>query len=442
MHDLAHDFTNKKISLWGGMKYFYKTYIASGLREDLEGARLPQGDSNAAYNAVDMMEGFMVGAVLGSKRMVHTSMLGTDEVIRELFGWRRGVASQSTFSRFFRRFDTAYNDQLFNSLMRSWWSRMHIKKMTIDIDSTVLTRHGSQEGAEIGYNPMKNGRPSHHPLMAFCAELKMVVHSWMRPGNTHDSNGVDCFLSQLFEILSPKRIGLIRADSGFYSREVMHELEEAEVDYIIRAKMTKKLLSKVLEIDQWHANQSVFKDAQYAEIFYQASTWLTERRAVVVRRPKASTSNRQVSGLLFREDQDLKEYEYSVYVTSTELSCAVVHDLYNKRADCENRIKELKYDYGIDGFTMKDIGATEAAFRTIMMAYNVMSLFKQKVLTSPVSHHLSTVRFQCIAIGSYLVKNGRKKVMMLSAEGKRRHFLEHIFEKVELLEPPFKFSNA
>lgn len=317
---------------------------------------------------------------------------------------------------------------------------MKLKKMTIDIDSTVLTRYGEQEGAAKGYNPTKKGRPSHHPLMAFCAELKMVVHSWMRAGNTNDMSGMDCFLEQLFKIVPPSRIGLVRADSGFYSREVMCEMEESKVDYIIRARMTSALMDKVLQIDEWIRDKTVFQDAQYAEISYQASTWYTDRRAVVVRRPKQVQGDKEIR--LFKEDEDINAYDYTVYITSTDLSCSLVHSLYNQRTDCENRIKELKYDYGIDGFAMKSIGATEAAFRTVMMAHNVMQLFKQKVLVSPAGRRLSTVRFQCIAIGSYLVKKGRNKVLMLSAEGKRRHFLEHIFDNIELLQPPFRFSNA
>lgn len=55
---------------------------------------------------------------------------------------------------------------------------------------------------------------------------------------------------------------------------------------------------------------------------------------------------------------------------------------------------------------------------------------------------LSTLKFQCIAIGSYLVKDGRKKIMKLDAEGKRRHFLEYFFDQIEELSPPFNFSNA
>lgn len=317
---------------------------------------------------------------------------------------------------------------------------MSIKKLTIDIDSTVISRYGEQEGACVGYNPQKQGRTSHHPLMAFCDELKMVVNGWMRPGNTHDSTGMDGFIAQLLEILPAERIGIIRGDSGFYDEKIMFEFEEEGINYIIRARMTGKLMTCILNVPEWYSNDSVFKDAEYAEFQYKGSKWYKPRRAVVMRRPKKGNKGKEEK--LFKEDNDLDAYEYSVYITTSDLSCSKIHALYNQRADCENRIKELKYDFGLDGFAMSKIGATEAAFRFVLLAFNIMALFKQKVMQSPVRHQLSTIRFQCIAIGSYLVKNGRKKVMKLSAEGKRRHFLEHFFEKTELLSPPFQFSNA
>ena len=42
--------------------------------------------------------------------------------------------------------------------------------VTLDLDSTVITRYGQQEGAARGYNPAEHGRVSHHPLMAFVAD--------------------------------------------------------------------------------------------------------------------------------------------------------------------------------------------------------------------------------------------------------------------------------
>lgn len=50
----------------------------------------------------------------------------------------------------------------------------------------------------------------------------------------------------------------------------------------------------------------------------------------------------------------------------------------------ENRIKGLRYDFGADSFNMQDFWATEAALNTVMLAYNLMSLFRQVLLRSEV----------------------------------------------------------
>jgi hypothetical protein len=56
---------------------------------------------------------------------------------------------------------------IFASLQQKFLSHVDVGALTIDIDSTVITRYGNQEGAKKGYNPKKMGRNSHHPLIAF-----------------------------------------------------------------------------------------------------------------------------------------------------------------------------------------------------------------------------------------------------------------------------------
>ncbi len=59
----------------------------------------------------------------------------------------------------------------------------------MDLDSTVITRFGEQQqGGARGYNPSKPGCRSHHPQMAFVAELRMVTNVWLRPRNTGGAN--------------------------------------------------------------------------------------------------------------------------------------------------------------------------------------------------------------------------------------------------------------
>jgi hypothetical protein len=94
-----------------------------------------------------------------------------------------------------------------------------------------------QQGAKKGYNPKKPSRASHHPLMAFVSECKMVANFWLRSGDTYTSNNIEAFLDDTFEKLSGKRIGLLRADSGFYDRKVFQYLESKNIPYIIAARL-------------------------------------------------------------------------------------------------------------------------------------------------------------------------------------------------------------
>jgi hypothetical protein len=109
---------------------------------------------------------------------------------------------------------------------------------------------------------------------------------------------------------------------------------------------------------------------------------------------------------------------------------ALPHPGSKKRADAENQIKELKYNYGMEGFCSESFSATEAAFRWVMVAYNLMSLFKQKTVTTKSIPTLSTLRFQCIAIGSYIITKGRKEVLKLSIKESKRDFFDTLFKKL------------
>jgi hypothetical protein len=442
MHEIIHEFTEKKISPWGGIKFLQKTYTTSGLQSFIKTLDLPQPGSNRGYDPTELIEGFITSVVLGSKRLEHTGMLRMDEVIKNIWGWEKGMASASTFSRFFSKFDVEVNDKIFPPLMKYMINLVPIKYHTIDIDSTVITRYGEQDEAQKGYNPEKKGRPSHHPLMAFSAETKMVVNAWMRSGDSHSVTDMDRFLDELYTIIEPSNIGLIRGDAGFYSDAIMSQLEKnpiCAIPYIIRGKMTSKMQEEIIKIKRWnHPNPDNY-DLSYSEIQYQGSKWENSRRIVIVRSPKKEKTTNQY---LFEEYDQLNKYEFKCYVTNTKMSAIDVHKKYNERGDCENRIKELKYDYGIDGFGLKMFGAMEAAFRFIMIAFNIMSIFKQAILDFKGYKYLSTIKFQCIAIGSYLSKSGRKTKLLLSASGNKRHFLEHIFQQLDKKHPPYKFSNA
>jgi hypothetical protein len=85
------------------------------------------------------------------------------------------------------------------------------------------------------------------------------------------------------------------------------------------------------------------------------------------------------------------------------LPSKIVYDMYRGRADCENRIKEVKADFGAGNFNVKDFWATEAAMNFVMLAYNLVSLFRQIILKGKTPPFLSTIRYSAFTIGAYMV---------------------------------------
>ncbi|CAH1906362.1 hypothetical protein NTGHW29_900005 [Candidatus Nitrotoga sp. HW29] len=95
---------------------------------------------------------------------------------------------------------------------------------------------------------------------------------------------------------------------------------------------------------------------------------------------------------------------------------------YRGRADCENRIKELKADFGLDSFNVNDVYATETALGFAMLAYNLMSLFRQAVLRGSVQHTLVTLHHKVFAVGAFWHKAPDTRQLNLAVSRRRAWF--------------------
>ncbi len=303
----------------------------TNISRELEKLPLPYPKSNRGYNPVTVIESFWVCVWLGGARFAHTALIRFDEVLQEVFSWKK-VPSVSTYTRFFNKFIRQISDKVFVDLNKSFFSKIPLSSFTLDLDSSVVVRYGEQEGSKKGYNPNKKGRNSHHPLMAFISDLRMAANAWLRPGNTSSSNNIYNFMEETFSIIDPGRIGLVRADSGFFGDKFFSFLENKSLNYISAVKMNALLKQAVLDMRNW---LSLDDGIQVAEMSYKANSWNKERRIIVIRqsiikKPKA------MGKILFENLPDYCFYRYQLYITNLNLSMAEVWKLYRQRADSEN----------------------------------------------------------------------------------------------------------
>src|SRR5216684_3464188 len=163
---------------------------------------------------------------------------------------------------------------------------------------------------------------------------------------------------------------------------------------------------------------------EVSEGMYQPHYWNAPRRVVVIRKE----IRRQVKGVLF----EIVDWEYHAIVTTLATPAVEVWRFYNGRGDCENRIKELKYDFNGDGFCLQSFHGTEAVFRLNCFLFNLVSDFKRVVLHD-MTLTLSTIRAKVFVAGVLLGRRGRNKVLRLGLTRRWKQEFEVLLDRVRTL---------
>jgi len=404
--EIGIEFTDKPVTPWGGLVLFSGLARQVGLEQALREALPFHLTSPNATDPVEIVLAFMAGVLTGSRRLAHVERLRWDEPVRQMLGLKRFV-SDSTLGRFFRRFTAGKVTEVFESLMRWQLRLIPLEGAILDLDSSIMERYGRQEGAFLGFNPKKHRRPSHHPLLATLGERPWVVHAWLRSGNTASARGAEQFLEEALALLpSSTAIRYLRADSGFGIESFLTRVEDKGLIYAISARFTPGL-KNLTAIANW---RELEPGIAVSEVVFQAQGWKRARRVVLIRQ---RTKDRDfVRG---RELFDDPAYAYQAILTNRNDAPEEVWRFYRDHAKIELQIRELKWDYGIDGFAQKRFFATEAAFRLVCVTFNLVNLLQERL--GPGHQTLGTLRTQLLACGAVLGRDGKRKVLRLSLAG-------------------------
>jgi len=423
---LALRYTGKPVSGWGGLLAVMRYFEKRAVRQVLQSA-LPDGRTSPnQIPVVDLVLAFLVAVLTGGRRFAHVERLRTDEVVQAMLGLVR-MPSAMTLTRYFGGLVRSQVEHLSAVLGEFVFRRLPRAALgaTLDLDSTVFERYGRQEGSLQGYNPRKHGRPSHHPLLAMLAEAKLVLHAWLRSGNTSSARGVRAFLVEaLARLPHDFRLYAVRADSGFFVSEFLDELEQRALPYVIAVRMNPLLRRAVAAIGQW---QSFAPGLEAGETSYCAHGWQASRRLVVVRELLCERPQARGGKLL-----EVPGYTFHVLVTTLHHDPLATWRFYNSRAESENRIKELKQDFAADGFCLQSFDGTEAAFRLICFLFNLIAEFKREV-TQEQAPRLSTLRTQVLVVGAILGREGRHTVVRLGLRERWRQRFAMLLERIAAL---------
>lgn len=138
-------FTDKEITAWGGMGIMKRMLDHLGFAAALTNAGLPQPGSNRDYRPEQLITQVMLSVWCGANRFEHGEVTRYDPVLKRVFGFTL-MANFKAIIRLFRRFTQQTTESVMDSLCQWIFEHLVIIGLALDLDSTVMTRYGTQDG--------------------------------------------------------------------------------------------------------------------------------------------------------------------------------------------------------------------------------------------------------------------------------------------------------
>ena len=404
----------------------------------------------------DLLGTVLLSVLAGHRRYAHITALRCDPVNPPLLGMHK-VLSEDSVRRGLAKIGEAKGLPWLQNHLDYCTSPLLSEPWVLDMDSTVKTLYGHQEGAEVGYNPHKPGRPSHAYHTYMLSSLRLVLRVDVLPGDqynvAHATDGLWTLLDHLGRLRRP---ALLRGDKSWGIERVMARAEQNDLAYLFRLRLTlnvKRDLQRAMQQPDW---ADAGQGWQGKETALRLQGWSRQRRIILLRRklaanPAVSDRANPAQPLLgFTEvGPDSELWEYAALVTSLEDEILTLGQLYRDRADAENVFDELKNQWGWGGFTTQDLTRCRLLASTVALVYNWWSLFAR--LADP-EHHREAITARPLllsAIARRTLHAGQVTLTISSTHGMRAKaraayvriagFLARLRENAEQLDPLAKW---
>ena len=377
---------------------------------------------NASTNKIKMnhIKTILCGNFIGIDKLERLKLLQSDPLINQ---FDISIKEPETVSQFLGNFNyktTQMLRKIHFKLFRKLLRKSKLKSITIDMDSSVVNVEGHQEGAVKGYNPKKPGNRCYNLQFAFCDELKAYLTGYVRSGDTYTANGAAGMIQEIIAHLKVEDLEItFRMDSGYFDDAILETIESLGCTYVIKGKGYPTLVEQVT--DPSIAFVTSVAGRETTELVTALNTWKEDRRFVVSRVLKDEKDRKQLSFL------ESAAYDYFFFVTNnTSLSSEEVVEFYEKRGNCENYIKEAKYDMAVGRLLLQSFWANEAIFQVMMLTYNLFLLFKLDFAgETEYRQQIKTFRLKYIFLAGKIIRTARSVVMKLS----EKYPYQEIFER-------------
>ncbi len=363
---------HKGLTHYGGICFFHEFLQVLQFRRFVSW-HLDYPRRNQRYSVPQMLLALVYPIVLGLDRLETAAFLQENGTFQYLTGLPSFPDPQS-LRRFLLQAPADFREQLHRLndrlLRRFIHEPEHRSRLILDLDSTVVTVFGRQEGAAVGYNPRYRGKRSYDPLLCLEANSGFLWDTELRPGNAGTWAGsVELLASCFLNVPADIRELRVRADAGFGYDPVLSVLEQRAAEYAVVARMTPSLKRRLgaLRYQRLNARWEI------GECEHRPRDWTQARRCIVARRRIEET---EPEPTLFALDR----YLYRAWVTTLSVSAAGVCEFYEGRAGMEPRIGELREDFALRRIPTRRFAANALYLEVVRLAYNLVTAFQRTCL--------------------------------------------------------------
>jgi len=356
-----------------GGTYFLQEFIQVLQLRDFLARYLAYRRLNSDYSVSQMLLALIYPIILGLDRIETASLLRSNGTFQYLTGLQ-SFPDPQTLRRFLLNAPAHLREQLHRANDRLLQKFIHLpehrSRLIFDLDSTVVTSFGHQEGAEVGYNPRYRGKRSYDPLLCLEANSCFLWDVELRRGDAGTWAGSEELLACCFQSTpSDVRELRVRADAGFGYGPVLDMMEARPAAYAVVARMIPSL-KRALRGLRYEAMNPRW---EIAEFEHHPHDWSQARRCVVARRKVEETDPEPT---LFT----LERYAYRAWHTNLPLTPAGVWHFYDGRAAMERRIREIREDYALTKIPTRAFAANALYLEVIRLGYNLVTSFQRTCL--------------------------------------------------------------
>ena len=359
-----------------------------------------------------MMVGVLMLLFIGFNRIWHFVYIRLDAMLCGFFN----VTRLPVASTFWRYVDSLGINQaksllnVMNILRERVWQLCEFQfyQIRVNIDTTVKTVYGNQQGARKGHNTQHRGKEGLRPILCFIEETREYLLGKLRKGVTVTGKEAAQFIADIKQHL-PGCVQhvLLRADGEFLSWDAVNASLEAGFNFII----ANRGCTPVFDPDGWYRPYKR-KPIEYNSCIYQPGGWGQACRFVVMRIPKTfqQPSSQQQQCVLFEDDK----YIHRIFCTNLKGKAHKVIADYDKRADVENLVGEAKRE-GLDMLPSAKFKNNYAFFQIVMLAYNIWRYMKMIAQKSSLKNHSYSASI-LKGIMTNTVRIARLKLLFIAAK--------------------------